>query len=362
MPNEIVIERMQMRDMDAVLSFLARSYPDNPRHSDPNFWAWHFLKPPAADDASPAVWLAKSGHQIAGQMAGLPVELFIDGEKRNALWALDFIVDPEFRRRGIGKKLALAMEADFPYLLGVNTDEQHAPALLQSLGWVKVARIPRFHRLLYPGNAVREIARVRPLRKTVNVLSAPMRRRRVGTAGAADIRVIEGFNELFDRFWETAASQWPCAVGRNKSYLDWQFRRQPGKRFDVIARFDGNRVLGYAVQFFRKPDANGVIAKAAISDLCYGPERPVETVDLLIDAAVELAIKRKAGGLVTDATDKLLQERLKKLGFWPIKSPLQLMAKVPENADTVYDIQNWYLTRGDSDISIFEDPNLDLDA
>jgi len=53
---------------------------------------------------------------------------------------------------------------------------------------------------------------------------------------------------------------------------------------------------------------------------------------------------------------------LKKLGFWPIKSPLQLMAKVPENADTVYDIQNWYLTRGDSDISIFEDPNLDLDA
>lgn len=358
MSDDIRIERMRMTDRESVLSFLARAYPDNPRHSDPKFWAWHFLEPPAAITGAPAVWIARSGDRIAGQMAGLPVDLHIEGEKRTALWALDFMVDPGFRRRGIGKKLALAMEADYPFLLGVNTDEQHAPALLQSLGWAKVSRIPRFYRLLYPGNALREVSKIGPLRMGVNALSAPLRLRR--RSAEHEVRVVDRFDSSFEAFWHTAGSRWPCVVGRDRAYLDWQFRRQPGKRFDAIARYDGSRLLGYAVLFFRKTDERGIIAKAAISDICYGPERSVETVDLLINAAVDKAIEKKAGGLVTDAMDELLRRRLRKFGFWPVKSPLQLMAKMPDKADVVYEPKNWYLTRGDSDTSIFEDPNTGL--
>ena len=75
MPDEIVYQRMRPDDKPDVLAFLAKSYPDNPRHANPAFWSWHFEQPPAAPEDSPSVWLAKSGDRIAGQMAGLPVDV-----------------------------------------------------------------------------------------------------------------------------------------------------------------------------------------------------------------------------------------------------------------------------------------------
>jgi hypothetical protein len=35
-----------------------------------------------------------------------------------------------------------------------------------------------------------------------------------------------------------------------------------------------------------------------------------------------------------------------------------LMTKAELNQQGLYDIDNWFLTRGDSDTSMFEDPNL----
>ena len=34
------------------------------------------------------------------------------------------------------------------------------------------------------------------------------------------------------------------------------------------------------------------------------------------------------------------------------------MVKTGVREDLLYDTKNWFLTRGDADISIFEDPNL----
>jgi ribosomal protein S18 acetylase RimI-like enzyme len=356
MPDEIAIRRMRPDEKPQVLAFLAKAYEDNPRHSDPAFWDWHFLEPPAANYDAPAVWLAMSGDRIAGQMAGLPIDVHIDGKMRTAIWALDFIVDPEFRRRGIGKKLALAMEADFPLLLGVNTDQQHAPALLQGLGWKKVSLIPRFHRILFPGHAVREVADKPAVSKMVNLAFRPLRGQPRSQRPYAT-RTLDTFDRSFDEFWRTARVQWPCSVERSRDLLEWQFEKQPGKKFDVIGCHKDQHLAGYAVLFFRRPGPSGRADKAAISDICYSPDDPAGVADSLIAASVDLAIERQAGGLVTDTLDELLQARLRKSRFWSIKSPLQLMVKAPEGLESAYEPKNWFLTRGDSDISIFEHPN-----
>jgi hypothetical protein len=112
------------------------------------------------------------------------------------------------------------------------------------------------------------------------------------------------------------------------------------------------------VLFFRKPQANGAITKAAISDICYHPENSQTTVDALIQESLRLAVERGAGGLVTDVLDKLVEERLEKFGFWRVKSPLQFMVKSDEFQELLYNSENWFLTRADCDASIFENPNL----
>ncbi len=355
MQDKVTIEQMQLSDRESVLSFLGTAYLDNPRQSDPDFWDWHFQLPPLAQNNNLPVWLAKSGERIAGQLAAIPVELNVNGHTRPAIWILDLIVDPDFRRMGIAQKLVQAAEKYCPYILGVNTNEQHAPALLQKLGFVIVTKIPRFHKLLFPGEAIRDITKLGPLRPVANLLFAPFR---IGLTNDLCVRTVAEFHESFDELWSMAKKRFPCSVSRSAAMLKWQFKQQPNKQYEILGYFENNKLLGYAVLFFRKPNKYGAVEKAAISDICYGPHDSTKVVDALLRASLKLAVERRAGGLVTDALDPLLQERLKYFGFWPVKSGLQLMVKAPENQDLLYDGSKWFLTRGDSDISIFEDPNL----
>lgn len=359
MQNQIIIEQLKYSEKGAALAFLGKAYADNPRQSDPHFWDWHFIDSPHVDPEGLPIWLAKSGDRIAGQLATLPVELNIGEKKVKALWVLDWIVDADFRRQGIGKKLAMAAEEYSPFLLGVNTDQQHAPALLLGLDWVVVTKIPRFHKILFPGNALREIAKFGPLKSIVNFVSAPLRPGfKKNFFEGSGLHLLDGFDSSFDTLWSECKTQWKCAVSRSSEMLDWQFKRQPGKKFDILGYFDDGKLLGYAVLFFRKADANGSIAKAAISDICYHPEKQRQIVDTLIHGALQICVERRVGGLVADAVDELLESRLKHFGFWKVNSPLQLMAKSPVDRELVYNPENWFLTRGDSDISIFEDFNL----
>lgn len=355
MAKEIIIEHLKLSEKDRLLVFLQEAYADNLRMSDVDFWTWHFLETPFANQEKLPVWIAKSGETIAGQIAAIPVKINVGGEQKDAIWILDLIVSKDFRRQGLAKKLVRAAEEFCPLILGVNTNEQHAPKLLQSLGFVIVGKIPRFHKLLFAGNDIREIESIKPLREVVNLAFAAIRR---NFKPNKNVRVVKKFDESFDKFWAEAESQWTCAVRREAKFLEWQYLRQPQKKFEIIAYYEDEKMLGFAVLFFRKTSANGTIKKAAITDICYLPEKPQATIDALLQESLRIAIERRVGGLVTDVIDDLLEERLEKLGFWRVKNPLQLMVKSPERQDLLYNPKQWFLTRGDSDISIFEDSNL----
>jgi len=355
MSQEIRIERMDVSERDAVLRFLSRVYSDNPRQSDPEFWDWHFADPSLVRREKPLVWLAKSRDRIAGQLGAIAVDLVVNGKPRTAIWILDMMVDPDFRRMGIAQRLVQAAESHCPTLLGVNTPEQHAPALLQKQGMVVVTKIPRFHRILFPGEAFREIAGFGIVRRLTNTAAVLFRRK--FTVGN-EIKPIRGFDGTFDDLSSRVKDQWPCHISRSARSLEWQFTKQPGKTYETIGYFEGQELLGYAVLFFRKPNRHGAIEKAAISDIGYDAKNGEKVVSALVRAALNLAIERRVGGIVTDVIDDMTQQVLSRHGFWKINSGLQLMVKSPSDHELVYNGANWFLTRGDSDISIFEHPNI----
>jgi hypothetical protein len=149
-----------------------------------------------------------------------------------------------------------------------------------------------------------------------------------------------------------------CAVVREASILNWQYVDQPGKKFDVLGYYENGKPLGYIVLYFRKPDANGALTKAAITDLCYHSANPAGIVDTLLQGGLQLAVKRRVGALVIDVLDNLVESRLRRLGFGRVKNPLQLLVKSAEQQNILENLSNWFITRGDSDTSIFEHPNL----
>lgn len=354
----MIIKQFEMNEKAALFSFLEKVYPTNPRMFDERFWNWHFAENPYSPPGKIPVWVAKEAEEIVGQMSGTPVRLKVGEQEKSAMWIVDLMIRPDFRRRGLMKKLVLDAENSCEIGLGMNTAEQHSTALLESIGWKMFGRIPRYSKLLFPGEALREISKIKILRVAANTIFAPLRPRINPNLIGKNLRVIERFDSSFDDLWRESSAQWQCAVARRADYLNWQFVNQPDKKYEILAYYESEKLLGYAVVYFRKPEANGALSKAAISDLSYHPSNATATIDTLIKGALQLAIERRAGALVTDVLDAKIETRLKSHGFSRVKNPLQLLVKSDENRDILEDTNCWFATRGDADASIFEQPNL----
>jgi hypothetical protein len=240
--------------------------------------------------------------------------------------------------------------------LGINAG---STGVLNSQKWAAMGSINRYHLLLNPGSAVKELAGVRPLRDIINLAYAPLRPRAGAARQNVSIRAVERFDADFDDLWRRVSAQWPCAVVRRADYLDWQFARQPGKRYETLGLYAGGQLAGYVVLFFRKPEGGSAMSpKVAISDLCYDLSFEFDVIDELLRAALNFALERRAGSLVTDVLDERVEERLVRRGFWRIKRAPGFMVYSETERELVNDPRNWFLTRADSDVSIFEHPNL----
>jgi GNAT superfamily N-acetyltransferase len=360
MPSDVQIKQFELSDQDALLSFLRRAYPGEPLKCDVTFWKWHFLENPYARLDNVPLWIVRSGDQVVGQMATIPVELKVGEEVKHALWIIDFILSPEYRGRGLGKRLMQVARESYcttMLALGYNKDSE---AVLRSHKWVSLGNINRYHIILFPGNATKEISRLAPVRHLTNLIYAPLRPSlaRLSVVNGGALREVTQFDSSFDELWRDASAQWPCAVVRSSRFLEWQFMKQPGKKFDVLGYYENDRLRGYVVLFFRKAVHGGASDKVAISDLCYNDGNSQGVIESLLKGALRLALERNAGGLVIDVLDPRVEQKLRQFGFWHIKASPPFMAGTFEHQDLMYKRSNWFLTRGDSDVSIFEEPNL----
>ncbi|HKE57272.1 MAG TPA: GNAT family N-acetyltransferase [Pyrinomonadaceae bacterium] len=360
MPDDVQVKQFELAEKDALLSFLARVYADEPSKTDPVFWSWHFLENPNMTLDNIPLWIVKQEDNVVGQMATIPARVKVGDKEKTALWIIDFILDADYRGRGLGKALMqLARDTYCPTMIALGYNAQ-SEAVLRSHKWVSLGSINRYHALFYPGNASKEMSNLGPVREVTNFLFGPLRpsAKKLALQGNGTIREVEEFDDSFDQLWRDASEQWPCAVVRGSRFLEWQFKRQPGKKFEVLGYYEKDRLLGYVVLFFRK--AKGPLApdKVAISDLCYSSENSATVIDNLLNGAVSLALRRRAGGLVIDILDHRVEERLRRFNFWRIKAAPPFMAGTFADQELMYERNNWYLTRADSDVSIFEHPNL----
>ena len=354
----VEIVRLRADELARLGEFLQRAYPQDDKWT-PSYLDWYFLGNPYTDPGSPPVWVAKSGQEIVGQVATIPVRLKARESITMAAWILEFILLPEFRGQGLGKRLVSEVGRTFPTMITLGINEA-STRVFTSLGWKPLGGIHRYHRVLFAGSA----AGKRGLAGgALDFVSLPLRVVRSGyqRAGRFVARQDRTFDLEFDRLWERASRQWPAAVVRERPYLAWQFERQPGKKFEVITLYERETLVGYAVLFFRSGGPAGRPPKAAISDMVYDESRSEGVIDALLGAALRLAVARKAGSLVTDVLDPRVEARLKRLGFWRIRKSPRFMASSVDVPDLLYRSENWYLTRADSDVSIFEEPNLSGD-
>jgi hypothetical protein len=288
----------------------------------------------------------------------MPIELKVGAKQKRALWIVNYVLLPEYRRGMLGVRLLKASGHYCTTSLTLGYNEKTA-IVIRRLKWKLLGNIHRYQVVVFPGNAAEAIAPYGVIRTLANLCYAPFRLRRAQLRphSGGVIRPVTQFDSSFDDLWQRASVQWPCAVVRSARFLEWQFMRQPGKRFDILGYYEHHCLLGYVVLFCRK-GKSGVRPKAAISDLCYSPGKAQEVIDELLKAALRLALERRVGSVVIDVLDPRVEGRLQHFGFWRISAAPPFAANVLEDEDLIYQESNWFLTRADCDVSIFEKANL----
>lgn len=355
MISDVEVKQFELAERDSLLAFLQIAYANEPVKFDPAYWNWHYLENPYTAPNNIPLWVVKDRDRVVGQAATILVKLKVGDEMRFAVWILDFVLLPEYRGRKLGKRLLLLARETYPTMLALGYN-QMSGNVLSSLGWLPMGTIHRYQRLLFPGFAAKELARIALVRGLVNFGYAPFRPRL--NVKSESIRRVDVIDSAFDDLWSRACTQWPCAVVRGSAFLNWQFRRQPGKVFEMIGYFDGDQLRGYLVLFFRRGEY-GAPPKVAITDICYHPENADRVIASLLETALASATERRAGSIVIDVLDSRVESHLQRHGFWRIKRAPPFMIYSPTKQDLIYQAANWYLTRADSDVSIFEGPNVE---
>jgi len=349
------ISRYQPSDADDLAGFQRVAFGSDARQLDHDRFAWLYEHNPGHHDDEPGVWLCRRNGVVVGQQGEIGFDVKVGTEQHPAVWAVDLMVDPDWRMRGIGPGLVATHLEQRPLVAGV-TQSDEAIKLYDAFEWTHVATVPSY---LRPLDARRTMAvapvprRIRPLGVVLGpalriidaVLAVVLR-----LAGLR-LRRVERFDERVDDVWERSSPDYPVLAQRDAAHVRWRFDECPEagelQRYYLTRR---RRTLGYVV--LRPGERWGQPVSLVIDYLA-----PVRWVAPLLTCAAHEARRQGAFALVCRTLNRPADGWLRFALFvrrgMDVAAPLRLVmhCTTPVVCAVFGDPDAWLLTAADSDLS-----------
>lgn len=224
-------------------------------------------------------WLAVArddelDHEAVGVLAGIPTVLRIPTGKILALEAVDLVVNPDYRGRGVFTSLGKlflegAASAGAQVVWGF-PNENAAHVWFKRLNWVRLGPVPYMVRPLRTGFFLGRIASV--LKQFDFALGPKLR-------PVPGLRPIRRFDETADRLWESFARSGICAVHRSASWLNWRIFERPSVEYRTVAVFEADNMLAFTTSTIMA--RFGGLIHHVLEALCSGPENKSVLLQLL---------------------------------------------------------------------------------
>lgn len=302
-------------------------------------WRWKFEQHPWRSETPPIAlaWdeAAPGDPRLVGQYAAVPMRLAsVNDPDDRALQLCDIMTAPEARTVGRGPTAVLSRmlrrlyashaEHRIGFVIGWNTATSRAFAL-------------RFHH----GNELESVADWHR-DATSPTFEAHADR---NSGDDYEIRVIERFDERFDRFFERVLPAYGYLQHRDARYLDWRYR-QPGVRYLPFAAYRGEHLVGWSV-FRRHED------QLEWGDALFDPDAP-EAVGAVLQRALDHPMHQGVTQITGWFSERPAwwRDQLLALGFArrPEPNDLSLIYGVHSRPDAGQRLARLYYTKGDSDL------------
>lgn len=347
------VRRCRDEDREALGSFQREMFGSEARQARDDYTRWLFDQNPHRGSDGPPLWIVERGGVVVGQQGGLPVPLAVGDRTFDAQWAVDLMVRPEWRMRGVGPALSQVQQESCDVSLALSVSEAAYKAFLTA-GWTDMGLLPFLVRPLAPDRLVEAHGAPWWLRELVKV--AP-NRAIAGSAWAASLvleRVsgthlepIHAFDSRADALWAEARHDYPIAAQRDHATLHWRFDQCPHRaRYRRYYLVKPGHVLGYVVT--RVETWHGIQVGRIVDHFSS-----MKWTAPLLGEAVERLHAEGLAAVFYEGLDERAGLALHALGF--VNGPritrfmFKARAALPVQHTWMADPANWFVTDADAD-------------
>jgi GNAT superfamily N-acetyltransferase len=322
-----------------------RMFPESADHKGLAVLRWRFEESPHG----PGLFaVARDNGRIIGMIALVATKLRVGAELHLAYQAIDTVVDPAYRGRGVFVGLGQAAQDSANHggrVLWGFPNANAAPGWFGRLGWRNFGTVPFLVRPLRSGYALRKLL------PFLGRIDLPL----IGQARpSGDQREIVRFDDQAGSLWNAARAGGVVGVERDAAWLNWRLMDKPAAHYRSVGVYDSKgRLEGFV--------STCILAKHS-GRICYvmeamSPvEKPASVGALLRD---ELARAAQLGAEIALAwcpANAPGREGYRRAGFLslpdrlrPIEIHFGARAVVPEAAPAVESGSNWFISYLDSD-------------
>jgi hypothetical protein len=244
------VEALGSDEADAWVAFQARLFGRNARQADPAWIQWAATNPEVRSQEPPVLICRRDG-AIVGSQSTVPFRLREEGAIVPACWAIDLMVEPAWRLRGVGPALTGTLTARRGLVAGLGISDAAYRAFLRS-GWRDLGELPVYVRPRDVNWSATQAGLRGAKRIAVStfmraaLIVASLASWLVTRATRADLQTVPRFDERVDEV--SAAVHYPVMAARDLRALTWRFDAAPNAdrctRYYLVQR---GRVRGYAV-------------------------------------------------------------------------------------------------------------------
>ena len=341
------VDRYRPDDRRAVEALYRRVFGHDAAEASRLRWDWQYRRNPNNPEQEPEIWIAREGTAIVGQYATMPVKLRVSGQDVRGSWGMDVMVAPERQRQGLGEALFRTWDRNVGAALGLGLSES-SHRLFQKLRWPEVGPLPCYVKPL-TRRALRRPNWPVLLNRIVSAVTLPLvlivaRSRPL----AAEVRLVQRFDDSFTALWESVAPKLDFAVRRDAAYLNWKYVTAPHVRYSIAALRRDDRTAGYAVyRHLHEPRGRVTLLVDFLTD--PDDEEGFATLLRWVDREARQADSDK---IRTFAMNAAFRRALRRGGYFQVKSTVEFVAKVNavDLAPSFYEnTDRWHVTLGDSD-------------
>jgi hypothetical protein len=220
-------------------SFLTRAYgPSHVVAASEAFLHWQFRNHGPSRTADYSIKVALLDDAIVGCLGYIPVDVDTAARSWRGAWVVNWMVEAEQRRLGLGPILMREVTRQFDVTLniGPGADARH---VLQRMQWTAYGELPRYLRVLDRVAA----AHLTP-EGTLDWPNTPVARTH---AAGATIRDVARFTDEATDLWRRFVEQGAAGASRTAEYLNWRYTEHPLFQYRLFEARQGGRLAGLAV-------------------------------------------------------------------------------------------------------------------